>query len=199
MDHPAGGRVESRVETAASTGSMYYDESWPDNIVLSRAYGSPRCPRTGKRTTGPFSPPSASSAKAWCSQPATRRRPRPSPQACGMRRPPTPDGSTPPHGTSSTYGPSQMAVNHCPQNPKQSPSTSAAWQLTAGPWPPSRWPAPPSPTPMPPRGPRKAITPPAIRSWPKRSRAGGIRRQRPSRPARLSPRPWHASGRPPNL
>ena len=121
------------------------------------------------------------------------------PQACGMRRPPTPDGSTPPHGTSSTYGPSQMAVNHCPQNPKQSPSTSAAWQLTAGPWPPSRWPAPPSPTPMPPRGPRKAITPPAIRSWPKRSRAGGIRRQCPSRPARLSPRPWHASGRPPNL
>ena len=30
----------------------------------------------------------------------------------------------------------------------------------------------------------KAITPPAIRSWPKRSRAGGIRCQRPSRPAR---------------
>ena len=28
MDHPAGRRVESRVETAASTGSMYYDESW---------------------------------------------------------------------------------------------------------------------------------------------------------------------------
>ena len=110
----------------------------------------------------------ASSAKAWCLSPRGKRTP-------------TPDGSTPPHGTSSTYGPSQMAVNHCPQNPRQSPSTSAAWQLTAGPWPPSRWPAPPSPTPMPPllRGPRKAITPPAIRSWPKRSRAGGIRRQRP--------------------
>ena len=30
MDHPAGGRVESRVETAASTGSMYYDESLPE-------------------------------------------------------------------------------------------------------------------------------------------------------------------------
>ena len=42
-----------------------------------------------------------------------------------MRRLPTPDGSTPPHGTSSTYGPSQMAVNHCQQNPTQSPSPSA--------------------------------------------------------------------------
>ena len=72
------------METAASTGSMYYDESWPDNIVLLRAYGSLRCPQTGKRTTGPFSPPLASSAKVWCSQPATRRRPRPSHPA-GLR------------------------------------------------------------------------------------------------------------------
>ena len=28
-----------------------------DNMDLSRVYGSPRCPQTGKRTTGPFSPP----------------------------------------------------------------------------------------------------------------------------------------------
>ena len=32
-----------------------------------------------------------------------------------------------------------------PAEPRQSPSTSAAWQLTAGPWPPSSRPAPPSP------------------------------------------------------
>ena len=48
-------------------------------------------------------------------------------------------------------------------------------------------------------GTAKGDNPARLRSWPKRSRAGGIRRQRPSRPARLSPRPWHASGRPPNL
>ena len=96
-------------------------------------------------------------------------------------RPPTPAGSTKPHGTSSASGPSSLAVNQCPQNPRQSPCTSATWQLTARPWPPSSRPAPQSPTPMPLRGPRKAITPPAIRSWPKRSRAGGIRRQRPHR------------------
>ena len=43
----------------------------------------------------------------------------------------------------------------------------------------------------------KGDNPARLRSWPKRSRAGRIRCQRPSRPAH--PRPWHASGRPPNL
>ena len=35
------------METAASTGSMYSDESWPDNMVLSRVYGGP--PMTSDR------------------------------------------------------------------------------------------------------------------------------------------------------
>ena len=76
-----------------------------------------------------------------------------------------------PHGTSSASGLSSPAGNQCPPSPRQSPSTSATW-------PPSRRPGPRSPTPMPPRAYRRAITPPAIRPWPRSSR--GWRNQAPA-------------------
>ena len=61
------------------------------------------------------------SRRTWSCRPATGRRPRPSPKACGMPRPPTPGGSTAAPGTSSVYGPWKVAVNHCRQTPGQSP------------------------------------------------------------------------------
>ena len=87
-------------------------------------------------------------------------------------------------GTISVCGPSKVAVNHYRQTPGQSPSTWATWRPTARPWPPSPWPVLQSPTSMPPRGPPRAITPPVIRSWPRWSRVGGTRPQRPGRQAR---------------
>ena len=82
---------------------------------------------------------------------------------------------------------------YCPQLPRPSPSTWAAWRRMARPWPPSSRPALPSPMPMPRRGWRRPTIPPAIRSSPKRSRAGGIRFQRLGRPRRLPPMPRPAS------
>ena len=50
-------------------------------------------------------------------------------------------------------------------------------------------PGPRSPTPMPPRAYRRAITPPAIRPWPRSSRAGATRLQRLNRPTHSPPMP----------
>ena len=88
-------------------------------------------------------------------------------------------------------GPASLAGNQCPPSPRQSPSTSATWPQTARPAPPSRRPEPRSPTPMPPRAYQRAITPPAIQPWPRSSRAGAIRLQRPNRPTTHHRRTHH--------
>ena len=60
------------------------------HIVLSPTLRrSPDVLRRATRPAGPFSPPSSSTAEVRSSRTATRRRPRPSPQACGMRSLPT--------------------------------------------------------------------------------------------------------------
>ena len=63
--------------------------------------------------------------------------------------------------------------------------------------PPQIWPGPPYHMPMPGQGYPRLKIPPAIRSWPKRSRDGGTHLQRPHRWTRSPPWPWHGSGKPP--
>ena len=89
-------------------------------------------------------------------------RSRPLPQACGVRRPPTPDAPTGPLDRGSRHGPMRAATGHSPQSPR------------------------PSPTLMPPRGWRRAKIPPVIRPWPMRFRGWRNRAAAPRQAAALT-------------
>ena len=93
--------------------------------------------------------------------PRPRRRPRPSPQACGMRSLPTRAASYEAAWQSaSRNGPPPPATRSLPaSSPDRRPPPGPTWRRPAGPWPPSSWPGPPSPMPMPPRGLRRADNP----------------------------------------